>query len=487
MLSGMNVGPLGDIDVLLDKLMMYEAKQLTALKKQQVNEDKQSGNLNALKGMFEAFNKNVDGLRSAFETISFKATTSDATRTTVQVTSNLATQGTHTILTKYLAKAQVYQSQAFGSSTTPLSLSQDETLALTIGTKTVNVAVKTTDTLQQVRDKINNAAVANSLDARVSILSTNDGPGGAAQFRLVASSMHTGVENKVTISDPQNLFVFAEQTAAQDAEFTFDGKTVLRPQNTINDVLDGLTFTLLDANSTAPLESQITVSQTTDERSTSIKLAMNNLLTSYNMIIKAIDTSQASSTTQNETFKIIKMKLQNSMDKVFSVNQDVTQLSSVGIITSAAQENYLQETVEDERGNLVTKTVKYYVSGNLELDATKYSATNKTRFDEMIEDRFTEIKSLLFDKTNGIFTKAKSDIETDITSVAGAIGLQNTSFVEERRTISQKIVDETARLTRVRTEMKAKYSALNAALAKMIQTSEYLTKQFDSLSAANRR
>lgn len=476
MFSGVNVGPLGDIGAMVDKLMVFEARDLTRFKAEKVAQQTQMKGFDSLKGLFTTLNTNITALQTAFNTVSYQVTSSDTSKLTAQITNNLAGQGTHTILASKLAKAEVYRSQTFSSATTPLSLSQAETLNIAVGTSNINVSINQTDTLQMIRDRINNTASSNSLGVTASILSTNDGMG-VPQYQLVVSSTETGLAKKAVVTDPQNLFTFSETVAAQNAEFTFDGNSVIRSSNTVSDVLDGLTFTLLDANVGTPVSSTINISQSTTTRNESIKTAMGNFVTSYNAIIAAIDANQANPATENETYKLIKVTLGNAAQAIFTSGATESTLSSFGIKTSQAKELYIQDG---------DNSIKYYSTGSLELDTTVYSAFNSTLLDNAINNNFTSLKSALFDQT-GILKNMSFSVEHDINSQVGAIGLESTSLVEKLSGTEQKIIDETSRLMRTRSQLMDKYSMLNSMLDKMARTGDYLTKQFDALSAAMKR
>lgn len=179
-------------------------------------------------------------LGSADAMRSFSATSSGS-NVSASVDSSVASRGSYDINVTQIAKANAlaFQSVADRDSTSVGS----GTLTLAVGDKTTDITIDdSNDTLQGLANSINEA------EAGVSASIINTGSG----YRLVLSSDETGTANAINIStdaaagsDLANFVAGAEETTpAQDAKFTINGIEVTKGSNTVDDVVDGVTFNI---------------------------------------------------------------------------------------------------------------------------------------------------------------------------------------------------------------------------------------------------
>ncbi|WP_295401273.1 flagellar filament capping protein FliD [uncultured Thiocystis sp.] len=139
----------------------------------------------------------------------------------------------------------------------------------------VSIDVKATDSLDTIADKIN----ALNSGAQASVLKVD------GQYQLLLTSP-SGESNamQITVDDPSlNAFAFnattfadvTETQQAQDAELKVNGLTVVRENNAIDDVIDGLAFTV-NKVSTESLSFSITADKSAAEE------AVRGFVTAYN-------------------------------------------------------------------------------------------------------------------------------------------------------------------------------------------------------------
>ena len=214
----------------------------------------------------------LDTLQSSFENLTsednFQQRSVSGTDEFVTVTSDKTAQlGQFDIKVNNLSTAHKVASTSFNN---------EETLGegtLTIGSiggeGSFAIDISDTDTLKDVRDKINSAADNES--AIATILTDSDGT-----QRLIMSAQETGVENALEItvsgnsgrlneldttnSDP--LTQLTQLTAAQDASITIDGAiTITSSNNEFDDAIDGLTINLNKAHAIDDSSSSIIVSE----------------------------------------------------------------------------------------------------------------------------------------------------------------------------------------------------------------------------------
>ena len=186
-------------------------------------------------------------------------------------TDSKAVAGTYALEVSSLAKSQSLSTAVFADrDNTSIGAG---TLDITIAGKTTAISINSSnDTLDGVAAAINAEA---GLAATASVLNTGSG------FQLVISSDETGATNAIDISvtdtgdggntDAQGLSQLAfnsttqnltENQAASDAAFLFNGIAVTRSSNTVDDLIEGLNFTLTGTNAGAP--SAIEVERNTD-------------------------------------------------------------------------------------------------------------------------------------------------------------------------------------------------------------------------------
>lgn len=198
--------------------------------------------LEALKGPMEAL-KSSDGLKA------FTGASSNEGVIGVAVDSGQASRGNYSVNVTQMAQAQSLATGVFADKDT--TTVGTGTLTLSVGGVDTAITLDgTNNTLQGLADEINGS------DAGVSAGVVDTGSG----FRLVISSDETGTANEVRITaqddDGNNTdaaglsqFVFdgttnnlTDTVAAKDALLEVNGIAISRSTNTIEDVVEGVTF-----------------------------------------------------------------------------------------------------------------------------------------------------------------------------------------------------------------------------------------------------
>lgn len=201
---------------------------------------------------------------------------SDISDLVVASISNTAQSATHTIRVQQLAQANQIRSDAFTSTTTALT-----DLGITAGTFSIggqDITISSTDTLLDLKSKINNAGAGVTATIVSSDSSTN---------YLVLTATDTGTANTIalggssSVSDSLGLTdsgsVKNQLTEAKDAILDVDGITgITRSSNQISDVIDGITFSLLKA------EPNTNITLKVEPDLSAIKTALGDLVTAYN-------------------------------------------------------------------------------------------------------------------------------------------------------------------------------------------------------------
>ncbi|BES70891.1 hypothetical protein RE428_19090 [Marinobacter nanhaiticus D15-8W] len=272
---------------------------------------------------------------------SFSATTSNDD-IAVSVDSTKASRGSYTVKVDSLAQAQSLASGSF---------EDKDSTAIGSGTLTLNVAGETksividssNNTLQGLAGAINEAG----LGATAGIIDTGDG------YRLVMSAEETGTDNAISITvsdsdgsldDGMGLSKFAfdsqnqnltETVAAKDAKVQVNGIAITRPTNSIENVIDGLTFEVAEEGAT----SVVKVEQDTGAVADRVQAFVDK----FNALQQTIDglagfnaeTGQGGLLSGDATVRNIQSQLRNVLTRVVPglENASVRTLADVGITT----------------------------------------------------------------------------------------------------------------------------------------------------------
>ncbi len=457
------VGSIGsnfDVAGIVAELMKKESKQLNKYNQEESVQEVKLSLYGQFKSLIELFKTNVKNVKEAFKTISYSAASSDPTLMKAAITSNENVfPAEHTLNVSQIAKAESRAStNAFSTKSDELSLSG--TLTFTVDSVDFNVAINPTDTLEKIRDRINVDSNNNGVTANI-IASTDSF--GNDEYTLVVSSNSTGEANAVTIGgDLESAFDFSTVlSTAQDAEFTFNGKNVVRSSNEITDVIDGISFTLISAGS-----STIKVSSDKTNRNGEVKKSIQNMVNSYNQVIDLIDRNMAERIVTDSSVSMLKTKMTNLMSKEIDGLGSVTSLFDMGIKVAAASD-------------IVKSDGKTYKSiGKYEI--------NESRLDEALNDHPGDLENFFADLTSGFVHEASSDMDL-LVGYGGLIPTQTKSISEYISRINQSIGREESKLEVVKKQLTAKYASLGALMDKFDQLSGYLDSTFSNMNFGSKK
>jgi flagellar hook-associated protein 2 len=380
----------------LEKRIDSNDEKLTALRELQDLVKNLQTSMNTLYGA-----NSFDGSKNSFSSKQVFATSSDglASSLATVTASNKAVASNYTLQIDQVAtKHKVSGNTINANPGDTLSTAQNGsgtaigTGTFTVGSngKSAQVDVSATDTLQDVRDKIN--AVKSTTNVQATIVKVADG-----QSTLIMSSTKEGAANQMTLSDDsgsilQNLGVLAadpntglvgintdnEIQAGLDASFKLDGVTVTRSSNTIDDLVDGLTFDLYEASPST------TINISVEQNLSSAKDAILGFVDAYNAVRSYInektyvdpntnEAGEGSVLLGNSSVKTIENDLQQILASTpirggGSSADDISVLAQVGLTFKSASE--------------VTSDDKYSVS-TLVLDEKKLNESLINNPDEV--------------------------------------------------------------------------------------------------------
>ncbi len=462
-ISSAGVGSGLDVNSIITQLMAIEQKPLNTLQTKASTIQTTVSEYGKIKSAMSTLNDASVKLASAATWAQTVGATSDATSVTASTSG--ATAGTYAVEVQKLASVQTVASGVLASAdATPGA----GTLHIELGTwgagqtsftpKTgataLDITIEATDTLTAVRDKINAAG------AGVTAMIMTDANGS----RLLMRSTATGAENGFRTSgvaalafDPSaGASAMTQTQAASNAEATVNGLAVVSKSNTLTNIVDGLTLNL---QSVTTKPTSVTVSSDT----TSLKTAVTAFATAYSAVMSLI----AKDTKYDATTKTGGV-LQG--DSAVSALQ--RQLRTIAGGSTAASTSF---------GFLSDVGLQLQQDGSMKVDDTKLTnaLSNLPELKKLFSNSSTTDPTV-----DGLAKRFR--VATD--SILGIDGTLTTRTAGLTAALQRNQKDQDTmniRLAAVEKRMRAQYTALDATMAQLNSTSQYLTQQITAMNASN--
>lgn len=183
------------------------------------------------------------------------------------------------ITVNQLAKGDVIQSDAMDSQDEVIADS-DTTLEINVGGTDYSIDVEAGTTLSEL------VQLLNDKDIGVKASTLNTGPN---EYRLILKSEELGEDGAITIAENDDLTtnLSSEENrvqTAQNAEFTYNGISITRSSNTVEDLVLGVSIQLLNEDENA---SYVSIEQETDL----IIEEAQNFVSMYNDLLSTLSTA----------------------------------------------------------------------------------------------------------------------------------------------------------------------------------------------------
>jgi flagellar hook-associated protein 2 len=201
-----------------------------------------------------------------------------------------AVAGSHTITVNNLA-----QTSSWATSGTLISASDtlSGSFSVQVGSGTAQTFTldSSDNTLTSLASAINNAGIGVTADVVTesggSFLSLVSGTSGSAGNLTVAG----GLTDQTASGTP--AVNFTQSQAGLDANLVVDGVSLTSPSNTVTNAIPGVTFQLLEANPSTPVQVEIT-NDTTDATS-----SLESFVSAYNTVIQDLNTQEGNDSSGN--------------------------------------------------------------------------------------------------------------------------------------------------------------------------------------------
>ena len=400
-------------------------------------------------------------LRSAGQSLSLssdfqkKTAASSDTSVLTASASSAAASGNVDIAVDSLASAQTIQSTSFTGSTAAIGTG---TLTITAGSKTSSIVIDgTNNSLSALRDAINDANP--NVSATIVNVSAS-----TADYRLIIKSKNTGIANAVTVSgtltggaDPFSGGGQIVQAAA-DAVFSVNGLTVRRSTNTISDVINGLTVSLVaegDRDGIVEVTdpgAKITIAAD----ASNIKSSITGLVESFNAVNAIVNeqftlnpnTNRQGSTSGDASLRGVIARLRAELSRSGGLGAGFKYLSDVGI--------------------------SFQKDGSLTLNEAKLNAA--------LESDPTAVSRLFLATEGGVGKRIPDAVDDFISQVDGALVFRQKGIAQSIKHIDEKVVREEERIAAMQERLTRQFAALEEIVSQLKSQGDFLSQQLSALS-----
>jgi flagellar hook-associated protein 2 len=421
--------------------------------------------LQAQQGVYTTLVSSLATLQSAAQGLSLSsdfnqksASSSDPSVLTVSADS-LAQAGSNAIVVDTLAKAQTIESATFTSSADAIGTGK---LTIHVGATATPITIDATNkTLSGLQNAINGSG------AGVTASIVNLGTKASPDYRLILQSKNTGTENAVTVTgtlsggtDPFAGGGTVVQAAA-NALFSVNGLTVSRTNNTVSDIIPGVTLTLLKEGnhdgvvSSSDASSNVSISLNNN----GIQSSIQSFVDAYNAVNKIVSsqfsldptTSHQGVLAGDAALRGVMSRLRSELSAAGGNGTGFTHLSDIGI--------------------------RFQDDGSLTLDTTKLN--------NALDTNSTAVANLFSLVQNGVGKRIPDAVDSMINPVTGSLVAREQGIQARIGRIDQQVTDEQQRLAAYQSQLTQQFAALEQMVSQIQSQGNFLTQTFNPSTATS--
>ncbi len=450
-----------DLAGLVQQLVAAERMPVESrIARQEARTQSQLSAFGTLKSALAEFRDSLDAMREMETFLVRKARSGNEELFTVTAGSS-AVAAEYSIDVLQLAQAHKLTSGAFADADAVVGTG---TLTIAAGTASFDVEItEDNNTLAGIRDAINQAGDNTGVSATIVnaeagsyLIVTAEETGSARALTLTQAEGDGGLS--ALVYDPANgLAALAETVAAQDAHLLIDGLEVVSGSNSISGAIDGITLGLVNA---APGEPADLVVENDDA---TVQKTITGFADSWNRLIAAFDKLTAFDAASG-----VAAPLQGDA----SVRAMRTQIRRE--LGTAVQSPELPFSMLSEIG------IRTDVDGKLEVDDARLS--------EVLGGDFQKVGQLFANPVDGYATRLFGFVDGLLAS-DGMLATRTDGLNDHIERLGEQREALGLRLEALETRLTRKFNALDALVAQLSATSNYLAQQLanlPTLSARNR-
>jgi len=343
-------------------------------------------------------------------------------------------------------------------------------IELTSGTVSFNLDISTDDTLSDLKDKINNQSGNNNISA--TIITEDDG-----QQHLVLNANKTGLDNAIEIKatptlplDPSNRLAelhydpldlpsstLTQLNAAQDAQITIDGVvTVTSSTNEFKDAIEGVSLTVKKAHEIGE-DSQLGIT----ENNSAVEAAIGSFVSAYNDLI-------------------------SMSEQLGSAGGD----GAVGPLVGDSMLRGVMTKVRKELGNTFDAGNGALSMSQIGVTADRYGKLtfDKADFSEQLDKDPAAIEQFFIGSESKLgFASNLDELIGFYTDSNGLIDSRLDSYNTQLERIDTDMAKFTTKMDNYQDRLFKQYNHMDALVASMNATSDYLQQQLKNLPGVVRQ
>ncbi|MCG5513017.1 flagellar filament capping protein FliD [Ectothiorhodospira shaposhnikovii] len=459
-ISAMGVGSGIDVRGLVNQLVAAERQpQEQRIARQEKQAKDQISALGRLKNALADLGKAMDKMKDPASFRAFDVRVLNESIVSASVRGN-APPGSYEVEVQQLAQSQRLATNAglFGAGFTATDQlgAGDVTITLKDGSTETFTLADGASSLQDLQNQIN----ASSTNVRASVVNDGEGP------RLTFTSLKTGEANgiaavsgsgssqlnKLTFNVTDETDGFTQLRAAKDAILVVDGLTITRTSNQVNDVIDGVDLTLTEEGTT-----RVGVT----EKEETAREAVQAFVDAYNALRRQTnqlgsfnaDAGTSAALNGDSTLRGVQFQMGRLLgNPVAGMDGSVRILADLGISTQR--------------------------DGTLSVD--------QARLDARLAEDPDEVIRLFTDKDDGLVARMQGMVE-QYTGRDNILDTRTKSLERSLRGLEDQRDRLDYRMERVEARLIAQFSAMDAMVAQMNQTSQFLDNQLQMISNMNRK
>lgn len=426
-----------DFQTILSRAVSIASLPVQSLQNDQVDILTQKQLLTNLNGAVASVGEAIEALGALGANQAVVGTSSNTAKVTINST-NASSPATYTIseITSVARSASAATAGFIDGDSAAVSATGTVRLTFDGTDYTINLDPDE-NSLGGLRDKINNLGAG----VTATVLTTGTGP---APFYLSITANATGLKPIALVDDPlgaaTNLVATSDNGA--DAVFKVNGVAVTKSSNLINDVVSGLSFTIVATTAGD------TVALTLATDRTKISTALKNLVGAYNAA-KEQTSAQIGPAAGLLTGDFIIREAENALRSAvtFAGTDSIRNIGDLGVqFSSTGQASFDQATFDALSGTQIEDAFAFFGS-----ETTGFGA---------LSARFSQI--------------------TD--PVTGLIKVQQDQYDKTDKSLSEQIVVLNERVAALRLSLSARLQAADALLAQLESQQSILDASIESLN-----
>ncbi len=436
MASGITFSGFNNVDFsyILNAIMQQESQPVVALQAQQRALQSQQSAFSTLASKLTALETAMKPLAERSQFGGRTASSSNSASVTASATS-AASVGAYDIVVTELAKSQTTASNSTHADKDTTAVASGGALVI----NGVSIAVTVPATLQDLADAIN----AND-DVAVTAAVVSPTPG---SFQLVLTGKTTGTDGAFTIQNNltggSGVTFGANAQNATNAAFTVNNVAVQSASNTVEDVIPGVSLTLLKKDPAATVNVSVTADQQAAvDQVKAFVTAFNDILTFAKDQAAAAGKGESGNIGRDALLRGLRNELRGEMHHEYATGGTYSYLSQVGL--------------------------GFDRSGKLTFDQNKFAEATKGGNGEVMK---------LFagsGAVKGVFTKLQ-ELVTGYTEAGGLVPDAKERLSDQLKSVATRISSMEARLAIRRAALNKEFIATDQAMSTLNKSVEALS------------